>query len=250
MDKRTTVFAIPSEVKQWAMTREPYSDRFNVPESNKSVNILSKELLDYDFNSIPNSAQKTAKYHSYYENLWFSKYLLDLKKENKDPIIDNIVVEFLGDKMITTAGDTTDSFALNPPITKVISFPYNYDKYVDNIYTNVNHLKRCMMNTTVILDDILYPSESYRNRYVMYAVCGPIVETTLTSPSNSSITYKGGNFSITFHVYDKETDNPFADRDTNFYNSNWVKGIGKIIPDSAWKLFVPFQMHFENIHVY
>lgn len=252
-DKRTTVFAIPTPAKQWAIMVEPYTGEFNktVPKSDKSVNILSKKLSKRVGMESDDGIKQPTTYHSYYENLWFSNYLLDLKERNKDLRIDNITVEFLGDRMLTPAGENIDNFAVNtPPITKVISFPYNYDKSVDNIYTNIDHLKKCMTNTIVIFDDISYPSSQIRNRYVMYAVCGPIVDTTLTSPSDSKITYNGGNFPITFHIYDTETNNPFAERDVNFYNSKWAKGIYKIIPNNAGQLFVPFQMHFENIHVY
>lgn len=252
-DKRTTVFAIPTPAKQWAMMRAPDSYEFIniIPTSIESVNILSKDLQNWRSFNIRYRIMQTVKQYSYYHNLWFSAYLLDLKKRNKDLMIDNIVVEFLGDRMTTPAGENIDNFSIDtPPITKVISFPYNYDKSVDDIYTNEDHLNKCVENTMIIFDNISYSSSYLRNRYMIYPVCGPIVETTLTSPSNSSITYKGGNFSITFHIYDTQTGNLFAERDKDFYNNQDFKGTFKVIPTSAGELFVPFQMHFENIHVY
>ena len=223
-----TIFAIPTDVEQWG-----YID--NVDEDGEEVTYR----LERD-NSIIRPNTINAKIST--KTPWFSNMLTRYALSNNIPIIDDIVIKFYSGSIADIVGGS------NIPKDRCIyeiSIPYIPQ---DNV--NEEYLRKCAESTTVIHDAFRYISQSDAENYKIFATFSKPYTTKLQDTSSGFNPYLGGNFSITFHVYNKKKNNYTYERDIRFKDDYVMRQLGIWSNDSSAATdVIPISISFRNIHM-
>ena len=223
-----TIFAIPTDVEQWG-----YID--NVDEDGEEVTYR----LERD-NSIIRPNIINAKIST--KTPWFSNMLTRYALSNNIPIIDDIVIKFYSGSIADIVGSS------NIPRDRCIyeiSIPYIPQ---DNV--NEEYLRKCAESTTVIHDAFRYISQSDAENYKIFATFSKPYTTKLQDTSSGFNPYLGGNFSITFHVYNKKKNNYTYERDIRFKDDYVMRQLGIWSNDSSAATdIIPISISFRNIHM-
>lgn len=221
-----TVFAIPTDVEQWG---------YRSYDFNKTPHIVYKPEAA---NSIIRPNVLNAKIES--GTPWFSNMLVRCINSNKTPIIDDIVIKLY---RFTSA---------NPDDThRVCNYEFSIP-YIPQDNVNTEYLKKCMEATTVLHDGLEYNSRADAENYKIYAVFSAPFRVDLQHYKDSvRDPYIGGNFSITFHVYNKRTNNYTYERDPAFINDYVMRQLGWWLDLSGKNPIhvLPIDISFRNIHM-
>ena len=169
---------------------------------------------------------------------WFSNMLVECINSHKTPIIDDIVIKI---RKITNVdkfeGDCIYEFSI---------------PYIPQDNVNLDYLKKCMDATTVLHDGLVYNSSADVDNYKIYATFSEPFIVNLYHFKGFS-TYTGGNFSITFHVYNKRTNDYTYERDPAFKTDHVMRQLGFWINSStennAPQDIIPIEISFRNIHM-
>ena len=237
-----TVLAIPTELHVWGRLK-------NVPKTFTDSSYASKyfgNVMDV-FNSIKdkvitedNNVDIFAKLNPMATN-WFSKFLLHNRRNTI--VIDDITVDFKGSNIVQN-GMNSDRTSI--PAFR-ISFPYIPEEYPTEEY-----LKNCCDNTRVLFDGINYNTAEDYGNYKIYGVCTPVrqfaypYDRSQTSDKYFERLY-GGNFAITFHVYNKKKNNYTYERDPEFKDDYVMNQLGIQVPNNNYKL-IPIDIRISGIH--
>lgn len=237
-----TVLAIPTELHVWGRLK-------NVPKTFTDSSYESKyfgNVMDV-FNSIKdkvitedNNVDIFAKLNPMATN-WFSKFLLHNRRNTI--VIDDITVDFKGSNIVQNG---TNSDRTSIPAFR-ISFPYIPEEYPTEEY-----LKKCCDNTRVLFDSINYNTAEDYGNYKIYGVCTPVrqfaypYDRSQTSDKYFERLY-GGNFAITFHVYNKKKNNYTYERDPEFKDDYVMNQLGIQVPNNNYKL-IPIDIRISGIH--
>ena len=237
-----TVLAIPTELHVWGRLK-------NVPKTFTDSSYESKyfgNVMDV-FNSIKdkvitedNNVDIFAKLNPMATN-WFSKFLLHNRRNTI--VIDDITVDFKGSNIVQN-GMNSDRTSI--PAFR-ISFPYIPEEYPTEEY-----LKKCCDNTRVLFDGINYNTAEDYGNYKIYGVCTPVrqfaypYDRSQTSDKYFERLY-GGNFAITFHVYNKKKNNYTYERDPEFKDDYVMNQLGIQVPNNNYKL-IPIDIRISGIH--
>ena len=237
-----TVLAIPTELHVWGRLK-------NVPKTFTDSSYESKyfgNVMDV-FNSIKdkvitedNNVDIFAKLNPMAIN-WFSKFLLHNRRNTI--VIDDITVDFKGSNIVQN-GMNSDRTSI--PAFR-ISFPYIPEEYPTEEY-----LKKCCDNTRVLFDGINYNTAEDYGNYKIYGVCTPVrqfaypYDRSQTSDKYFERLY-GGNFAITFHVYNKKKNNYTYERDPEFKDDYVMNQLGIQVPNNNYKL-IPIDIRISGIH--
>jgi hypothetical protein len=109
-----------------------------------------------------------------------------------------------------------------------------------------------MEATTVLHDGLEYNSRADAENYKIYAVFSAPFRVDLQHYKDSvRDPYIGGNFSITFHVYNKRTNNYTYERDPAFINDYVMRQLGWWLDLSGKNPIhvLPIDISFRNIHM-
>ena len=237
-----TVLAIPTELHVWGRLK-------NVPKTFTDSSYESKyfgNVMDV-FNSIKdkvitedNNVDIFAKLNPMATN-WFSKFLLHNRRNTI--VIDDITVDFKRSNIVQN-GMNSDRTSI--PAFR-ISFPYIPEEYPTEEY-----LKKCCDNTRVLFDGINYNTAEDYGNYKIYGVCTPVrqfaypYDRSQTSDKYFERLY-GGNFAITFHVYNKKKNNYTYERDPEFKDDYVMNQLGIQVPNNNYKL-IPIDIRISGIH--
>ena len=237
-----TVLAIPTELHVWGRLK-------NVPKTFTDSSYESKyfgNVMDV-FNSIKdkvitedNNVDIFAKLNPMATN-WFSKFLLHNRRNTI--VIDDITVDFERSNIVQ---NDMNSDRTSIPAFR-ISFPYIPEEYPTEEY-----LKKCCDNTRVLFDGINYNTAEDYGNYKIYGVCTPVrqfaypYDRSQTSDKYFERLY-GGNFAITFHVYNKKKNNYTYERDPEFKDDYVMNQLGIQVPNNNYKL-IPIDIRISGIH--
>lgn len=237
-----TVLAIPTELHVWGRLK-------NVPKTFTDSSYESKyfgNVMDV-FNSIKdkvitedNNVDIFAKLNPMATN-WFSKFLLHNRRNTI--VIDDITVDFKRSNIVQN-GMNSDRTSI--PAFR-ISFPYIPEEYPTEEY-----LKKCCDNTRVLFDGINYNTAEDYGNYKIYGVCTPVrqfaypYDRSQTSDKYFERLY-GGNFAITFHVYNKKKNNYTYERDPEFKDDYVMNQLEIQDPNNNYKL-IPIDIRISGIH--
>ena len=221
-----TIFAIPTDVEQWGYkTFDPdKTPHITYMPKSEDLSIRPKDLYTKTPSGTP----------------WFSNMLAECVHSNKQPIIDDIVFKLQAFK------------SNNPDATSTIckyefSIPYIPQNDVDTEY-----LKKCMEATTVLHDGLEYNSKADADNYKIYAVfSSPYTVELQHYKTSMRNVFVGGNFSITFHVYNKRTNNYTYERDPAALNDYVIRQLGVWFDISGNDPIhiLPVSISFRNIHM-
>lgn len=218
-----TVFAIPTDVEQWGYRSYDFDKQKIVYKIEPTNSIIKPNILNTKIAS---------------GTPWFSNMLVECINSHKTPIIDDIVIKM---RKITNI----DKFEGN--CIYEFSIPYIPQ---DNV--NSDYLKKCMEATTVLHDGLVYNSSADVDNYKIYATFSQPFIVNLYHFKGFS-TYTGGNFSITFHVYNKRTNDYTYERDPAFKTDYAMRQLGIWINSStegeAPQDIIPIEISFRNIHM-
>ena len=219
-----TVFAIPTDVEQWGYRSYDFNKQQSIIYKIEPTNSVIK----------PNALNtKIAS-----GTPWFSNMLVECINSHKTPIIDDIVIKI---RKITNVdkfeGDCIYEFSI---------------PYIPQDNVNLDYLKKCMEATTVLHDGLVYNSSADVDNYKIYATFSEPFIVNLYHFKGFS-TYTGGNFSITFHVYNKRTNDYTYERDPAFKTDYVMRQLGFWINSStennAPQDIIPIEISFRNIHM-
>lgn len=219
-----TVFAIPTDVEQWGYRSYDFNKQQSIVYKIEPTNSVIK----------PNALNmKIAS-----GTPWFSNMLVECINSHKTPIIDDIVIKI---RKITNVdkfeGDCIYEFSI---------------PYIPQDNVNLDYLKKCMDATTVLHDGLVYNSSADVDNYKIYATFSEPFIVNLYHFKGFS-TYTGGNFSITFHVYNKRTNDYTYERDPAFKTDYVMRQLGFWINSStennAPQDIIPIEISFRNIHM-
>ena len=221
-----TVFAIPTDVEQWGYRSYDFNKTPHIvyqPESANSIirpNVLNAKV-----------ASGTP---------WFSNMLVRCINTNQNPIIDDIVIKLY---RFTSA---------NPDDThRVCNYEFSIP-YIPQDNVNPEYLKTCMEATTVLHDGLEYNSRADAENYKIYAVFSAPFRVDLQHYKDSvRDPYIGGNFSITFHIYNKRTNDYTYERDPACINDYVIRQLGWWLDLSGKNPIhvLPIDISFRNIHM-
>lgn len=238
-----TVLAIPTELHVWGRLK-------NVPKTFTNSSYESKyfgNVMDV-LNSIADDVitedtrKKTFAKIDPMETNWFSTFLFYNRR--KTIVIDDITVDFKESNIIQNG--------MNSNRTSIPTFRISFP-YIPEEYPTEEYLKKCCDNTRVLFDSIDYnTSEDYGN-YKIYGVCTPVrkfaypYDRSQTSDMYFERLY-GGNFAITFHVYNKKKNNYTYERDPEFKDDYVMNQLGFQAPDNNYKLIL-IDIRISGIHI-
>lgn len=238
-----TVLAIPTELHVWGTLK-------NVPKTFTNSSYESKyfgNVMDV-LNSIADDVitedtrKKTFAKIDPMETNWFSTFLFYNRR--KTIVIDDITVDFKGSNIIQNG--------MNSNRTSIPTFRISFP-YIPEEYPTEEYLKKCCDNTRVLFDGIDYNTAEDYGNYKIYGVCTPV--RTFAYPYDRSQTSDmyferlyGGNFAITFHVYNKKKNNYTYERDPEFKDDYVMNQLGFQDPNNNYKL-IPIDIRISGIHI-
>lgn len=222
-----TIFAIPTDVEQWGYrTFDPNkTPHITYMPKSENLTIQPKDLHTKTPSGTP----------------WFSNMLANCVNSNKLPIIDDIVFKLyaIDSKHIDTA-------------SSICRYEFSIPYIPPQNDVNTEYLKKCMEATTVLHDGLEYNSKADADNYKIYAVFSSPYTVELqhykTSVRN---VFVGGNFSITFHIYNKRTNDYTYERDPAALNDYVIRQLG-VWFDLSGKdpiHILPVSISFRNIHM-
>lgn len=219
-----TVFAIPTDVEQWGYRSYDFNKQQSIVYKIEPTNSVTKP-------NVLNTKIASG-------TPWFSNMLVECINSHKTPIIDDIVIKI---RKITNVdkfeGDCIYEFSI---------------PYIPQDNVNLDYLKKCMDATTVLHDGLVYNSSADVDNYKIYATFSEPFIVNLYHFKGFS-TYTGGNFSITFHVYNKRTNDYTYERDPAFKTDQVMRQLGFWINSStennAPQDIIPIEISFRNIHM-
>lgn len=254
-EKGYTVLAIPTELHVWGNLKTipkrvtngvRYFGNFMDIFNNIDDNVITEDNRALTFAKLDPMASD-----------WFSKFLLYNRRNNI--VIDDITVDFNRSNILLKQRYADEKWKsniipngmdidhINIPTFR-ISFPY-----IPEEYPTEDYLKKCCDNTRVLFDSIDYnTSEDYGN-YKIYGVCTPVRQFAYSYHRNEmDDTYYrrfyGGNFAITFHVYNKKKNNYTYERDPGFKDDYVMNQLGFLNTNKNYRL-IPIDIRFSGIHM-
>ena len=221
-----TIFAIPTDVEQWGYrTFNPdKTPHITYMPKSENLHIQPKDLYTKTQSGTP----------------WFSNMLTECVHSNKQPIIDDIVFKL-------------HSFTSNNPDATSSICKYEFSiPYIPQNEVNAEYLKKCMEATTVLHDGLEYNSKADAENYKIYAVfSSPYTVELQHYKTSMRDVFVGGNFSITFHIYNKRTNDYTYERDPACINDYVIRQLGWWLELSGKTPIhvLPVSISFRNIHM-
>ena len=254
-EKGYTVLAIPTELHLWGNLKTIPKGVTNGTRYFGNKMDLFPIISNNDVIKSDNRTRTFAKINPMATN-WFSQFLL--YNRGKNIVIDDITVDFNRSNILIKQRNADESRSdiiwkgmdldhINIPTFR-ISFPYIPEEYPTEEY-----LKKCCDSTRVLFDSIDYnTSEDYGN-YKIYGVCTPVRQFAYPFYRNQLTDdyYRrlyGGNFAITFHVYNKKKNNYTYERDPEFENDYVMNQLGFLNTSVRYRL-IPIDIRFSGIHM-